>query len=126
MVEVTKGFLSTHRDILQLDNKTEVNVTERIKIDVVLRAPDQQPVTAVVDFCVWDMPGMDMIIGLPDILDHFLVVLVTVLETARRDRQEDTEENKWRVHHGYNRTRLVEGISALGSIMSELPDAVSP
>ena len=43
MVEVTKGFLSTHRDILQLDNKTEVNVTERIKIDVVLRAPDQQP-----------------------------------------------------------------------------------
>ena len=25
------------------DNKTEVNVTERIKIDVVLRAPDQQP-----------------------------------------------------------------------------------
>ena len=46
-----------------------------------------------------DMPGMDMIIGLPDILDHFLAVLVTVLETARRDRQEDTEENKWRVHH---------------------------
>ena len=32
------------------DNKTEVNVTERIKIDVVLRAPDQQHVTAVVDF----------------------------------------------------------------------------
>ena len=34
------------------DNKTEVNVTEIIKIDVVLLAPDQQPVTAVVDFCV--------------------------------------------------------------------------
>ena len=67
-----------------------------------------------------------MIIGLPDILYHFLVVLVTVLKTAWRDRQEDTEENKWRVHHGYNRTRLVEGISALGSIMSEFPDAVSP
>ena len=108
------------------DNKTEVNVTERIKIDVVLRAPDQQPVTAVVDFCVWDMPGMDMIIGLPDILDHFLVVLVTVLETARRDRQEDTEENKWKVHHGYNRTRLVEGVSVLGSIMRDFPDAISP
>jgi len=69
---------------------------------------------------------MDMIIGLPDILDHCLVVLVTVLETARRDRREDTEENKWRVHHGYNRTRLVEGISALGSIISDFPDAVSP
>ena len=61
-------------------------MSERIKMDVVLRAPDQQPVTAVVDFCVWDMPGMDMIIGLPDILDNFLVVLVTVLETAWRDR----------------------------------------
>jgi hypothetical protein len=64
-----------------------------------------------VDFCVWDMPGID-IIGLPDILEHFLVVLVTVLETARQDRQEDTEENKWRVQHGY--------------IMSEFADAVSP
>ena len=72
------------------------------------------------------MPGMDMIIGLPDIMDHFLVVLVTVLETARRDRQEDTEENRWKVYHGYNRTRLIEGASALGSITSEFPDAISP
>jgi len=36
-------------------------VTERVKIDVVLRAPDQNPVTATVDFCVWDMPGMDLV-----------------------------------------------------------------
>ena len=64
---------------------------------------------------------------------HFLVVLVTVLETARRDRQEDTEENKWKVHQGYNRTRLVEGVSVLvegvsvlGSIMRDFPDAISP
>ena len=34
------------------DNKTEVKVTERVKITVVLRAKDQQPVTATVDFCV--------------------------------------------------------------------------
>jgi hypothetical protein len=38
------------------DNKTEVNVTERVKIDVVLQAPDQQPVTTTVNFCVKDLP----------------------------------------------------------------------
>ena len=64
------------------DNKTEVSVTENVKIDMLLRAPDKWRVTAIVNFCVWDMPGMHMILGVPVILDYFLVVLVTVLETA--------------------------------------------
>ena len=64
------------------DNKTEVSVTENVKIDVLLRAPDQWRVTAIVNFCVWDMPGMNMILGVPVNLDYFLVVLVTVLGTA--------------------------------------------
>ena len=34
------------------DNKTEVSVTENVKIDVLLQAPDQQRVTATVNFCV--------------------------------------------------------------------------
>jgi hypothetical protein len=35
------------------DNKTEVSVTKNVKIDVLLRAPDQWRVTAMVNFCVW-------------------------------------------------------------------------
>ena len=44
---------------------------------------------------------MDMILGLPDILDHFLSVLVVVLETARRKRQ--------------NTTKSINGIYIMGS-----------
>ena len=64
------------------DNKTEVSVTENVKTDVLLRAPDKRRVTAIVNFCVWDMPGINMILGVLVILDYFLVVLMTVLETA--------------------------------------------
>jgi len=135
---ISRDLVDKHRDawrgkVVQCDgkvrlgdNKTEVNVTERVKIDVVLRAPDQNPVTATVDFCVWDMPGMDMILGLPDILDHFLSVLVVVLETARRKRQNTTEVDKWNIHHGIARTRLVDGVTTLDSIMDDNPDVISP
>ena len=34
------------------DNKTEVSVTENVKTDVLLRAPDQRTATAIVNFCV--------------------------------------------------------------------------
>ena len=47
------------------DNKTEVSVTENVKIDMLLRAPDQWRVTAIVNFCVWDMLGLNMILGVP-------------------------------------------------------------
>ena len=87
------------------DTKTEVSVTEIIKLDMLLRASDQRRVTAIVNFCVWDMPGLNMILGMPVILDYFLVVLVTVLETARRARQSNTEADT--VHHGLLQTRMV-------------------
>ena len=38
---------------------------------MLLQAPDQWRVTAIVNFCVWDMPGMNMILGLPVALDYF-------------------------------------------------------
>jgi hypothetical protein len=50
---------------------------------VVLQASDQQLVTAIVDFCECYMPGTEMMLGLPDILDYFLVVLVTVLQNRK-------------------------------------------
>ena len=80
-------------------------MTERVKIDVVLHAPDQWKETAIVNFCVWDMPGMVMILGVLVILDYFLVVLVIALETARRDRPSNTEADT--VHHGLLQTQMV-------------------
>ena len=91
---ISRDLVDKHRDawrgkVMYVDgknclggNKTEVSVTENVMIGVLLRAPDQRRVTAIVNFCVWDMPGLNMILGVPVILDYFLVVLVTMLGTA--------------------------------------------
>ena len=107
------------------DNKTEVSVTENVKIDMLLRAPDQWRVTAIVIFCVWDMLGMDMIPGVLVILDYFLVVLVTVLETARRDGQSDTEADTVSTSWSFTETNGVEGVTTLGNVTSDFPDVTS-
>ena len=44
---------------LELASKTEVSVTKNVKINVLLQAPDQRRVTAIVNFCVWDMLTME-------------------------------------------------------------------
>jgi len=41
---------------------------------------------APLDFYVMDIPGMDGIIGLPDILDHFLDIFIDILESGRYQR----------------------------------------
>ena len=56
----------------------------------------------------------------------FSSVLVVVLETARRKRQNTTEVDKWNIHHGIARTRLVDGVMALESILNDNPDVISP
>jgi hypothetical protein len=58
-----------------------------------------------VNFCEWDMLGMDMILGPPVILDYFLVVLVTVLKLAQRDGKSNTEVDT--LHHCLLQTRMV-------------------
>ena len=108
------------------DNKTEVSVTENVKIDMLLQSPDQWRVTAIVIFCVWDMLGMDMILGVLVILDYFLVVLVTVLETARRDGQSNTEADTVSTSWSLTETNGVKGVTTLGSVMSNFPDVTSP
>ena len=59
---------------------------------MVFQAPDQQLVTATADFCECYMPGTEMIRGLPDILDHFLVVFMILLETARQGERGETAQ----------------------------------
>ena len=48
---------------------------------------------------------MNMILGVPVILDYSLVVLATVPETVRRDGQSNTEADT--VHHGLLQKRVV-------------------
>jgi hypothetical protein len=76
-------------------------------------------VTATFEFCVGDMLAMNIILGLANILDHFLAVLVIALETARRKRQNTTEVDKWNI---YIITRLVDGVMTLHSILDDDPN----
>jgi len=61
---ISRDLVDRHRDawrgkVMHVDGKdclgdykTEVSVTKNVKIDVLLRAPDQRRVTAIVNFCV--------------------------------------------------------------------------
>ena len=69
---------------------------------------------------------MDMILGVLVILDYFLVVLVIVLETARRDGQSNTEAYTVSTSWSLTKTNGVEGVTTLGSIMIDFPDVTSP
>ena len=71
------------------DSSTKVKVNERINLPVEFVDWKGKSYAAMIDFCVWSMPGLDAIIGLPDILDHFLGFLVDMLETSRDDHKSD-------------------------------------
>jgi hypothetical protein len=65
------------------DNKTAVKVSERISLPVEFVDWKGVRYQGMIDLCVWDMPGMEMIVGLPDILDHYLNFLIDMLQAAR-------------------------------------------
>ena len=71
------------------DSNTRIKVSERISLPVEFVDWKGQSYSATVDFCVWSMPGLDAIIGLPDILDNFLGFLVDMLEANRDDKKCD-------------------------------------
>lgn len=72
------------------DNKTSVTVSERVTLPVELVDWKGVQYVAMIDLCVWDMSdGLDMIIGLPDILASYLEFLVDVLQAARDNVQSE-------------------------------------
>ena len=69
---------------------------------------------------------MDMILGVLVILGYFLVVLVTMLETARRDGQSNTEADTVSTSWSLTETNGVEGMTTLDKIISDFPNVTSP
>ena len=69
------------------DNVTTRPVTEQVTLTTKFTEADTTEHTAQVTFCVFEMPGLDAIIGLPDILDHFLNFFVNKLEAAKSESQ---------------------------------------
>jgi len=67
------------------DNKTRINLKEKVTLEIEASSPISASTrrTGKLDFCVKNMPGMDAIIGLPDILDHSLDIFIDILESGR-------------------------------------------
>ena len=64
------------------DQKTVLGSKEELMAKVIIKGEDDKQYTADIDFVVWSMPGMDMIIGLPDITNHFKEKLIQMLSNV--------------------------------------------
>ena len=65
------------------DGNTRVKVSERVTLPLEFTDWKGKSYVAMVDLCVWEMPKLDAIIGLPDIVKSYLHFLVDMLEMAR-------------------------------------------
>ena len=63
------------------DQKTVLGSKEELRARVTVFGSDGEEFTAMLDMVVWSMPGMDLIIGLPDITSYFKDKLVPVSYT---------------------------------------------
>ena len=90
------------------DNNTRIRVKERITLPIEFVDWKGNSYLAMVDFCVWDMPGLDAIMGLPDILGSFLDFMVDMLEANRKQEQQN------------------DNVLAVCSLQEKYPDLVRP
>ena len=76
------------------DSKTQIRLKEKVSLEVEAISPVNisSRKVAKIDFCVMEMKGMDGIIGLPDILDHYLDIFIDILESGRYSRA-DAEDS---------------------------------
>ena len=108
------------------DNKTSIEVRERVTLPVQLTDWKGVDYIGMVDLCVMDMnDGLDMIIGLPDILRDYLGFLIDILEAARadKDKQDVTLINS---HGGRDIGDTLEERAKVYSLISRYSDLVIP
>ena len=68
-------------DVMLGDRKTVKTVEEELRIPVAFR--DNAGVEHIAEpmrLCVWDMPGLDMIVGLPHILNNFMQLFIEMIK----------------------------------------------
>jgi len=86
------GIREAKGTVMLGDNETTATVTGKISLPVTILDDNDGETTASIDMWVWSMPGTDIIIGLPDLVDHYLDTFVSILEKARSDSK-DIEYN---------------------------------
>jgi len=77
-------FIVSHKAVACLaDQTTKIETKEAIRGQLTFVSDDgQTEYTGYVEAIVWTMPGMDFIVGLPDIAKHFVDLLTSMLTSA--------------------------------------------
>ena len=67
------------------DNSTEVDISEVLYAAVEFSDSSGRRYKAYLNLVVWSMPGMDLIIGIPDIIHHYFDLFIDMLKGAKAD-----------------------------------------
>jgi hypothetical protein len=70
------------------DNKTSQEINEIVMLPLRMEYQNLTHITADIDFCVMQMPGRTMIVGLPDLIEHYFYILLEILHTAKQDGED--------------------------------------
>ena len=91
-IDLLNPFITkTHGRVLLGDNKTEVRVTQLLRIPVQFVDDDHLEHTGSVDLVVFPMEHLDMIIGLPDIMGPFFPFFFSLLSGSRKNSEADQQ-----------------------------------
>ena len=74
------GISKVNRAVRLGDNKTVKSVTEQVRLNLTVLDSELQEHSGDIDAYVWSMPGLDFIVGLPDIISSFKEVFVRMLD----------------------------------------------
>jgi hypothetical protein len=78
--EILEPLLEDASMLIQLgDHSTSKRVTQAVRLPVSFVTRGCKEATGVVRCYVWSMPGMDMIVGMPDICAYFSTVFLDML-----------------------------------------------
>lgn len=100
----TKGL------IVMADNKTSLQVTGMVNARVEMEHTDGRVFTADLNLIIIPTEGPDMIIGLPDILSHYLTMFVDMLQDAAK------------VHLGEQHLSTMVQTEEIGSLVTQTPE----
>ena len=101
---ISRDIVEQHRDVWKssvtpfastvrlADQLTTVRTTEKVRGTLGFVFDSGEEVSAEIDAVVWSMKSMDFILGLPDILEHFLDLFVDMLHRARAELLNKVDE----------------------------------
>ena len=98
---VWKRSISPFASTVRLANQvTTVHTTEKVRGQLSFVFDSGEEVSAEIDAVVWDIKSMEFILGLPDILEHFLDLFVDISHLARAELLGKIDESKVRSGNG--------------------------